>query len=94
MNNLTKIFTILKEWRKELPNVDAISVILFDDELRLRVDFLAIQDTGVAGEARKAFFSVKYLYEQLESLVPFIQTDEYILNQIRDAYKKWEVGEE
>jgi hypothetical protein len=83
---MNKLYNILKEWYNKFPNINSISIILFDDEMRLRIDW--------KGEYEHASYTQRFTLQQLEDMQWFTDIDKYLIEEIENLYKQWEVGEE
>jgi hypothetical protein len=83
-NNLETLHQILKKWYGRFPNVECISVFMTGDKIRLRVDW--------KNNFQFVWCTKEFSLEEMN--FAYYMDEEKILQEIEDAYMRWEVGEE
>jgi len=84
VTNLDVLYETLREWRDRFPNIECITVSLFDGgNLHIRVDW------------KNDFHSMYIIPERdINSAYGLEYLGERILNEMERQYMLWEVGEE
>ena len=86
MNDIARVYEIMSSWHSRLLEVECISVFVFSDEMRIRIDW--------RGDEERAVYTKIFTKEELESIPVFDNLDEAWLMDVENKYKIWEVGEE
>lgn len=84
MNDFQKVYEIMNRWKSRFPNVECVSIFLFHDELRIRVDW----------QHPTQFVSCVKVFTVEELDVISVDLEEAIMQDMENDYMKWEVGEE
>lgn len=76
------IYKKLEEWRKQFADAECVSFFVFNDSIRVRVDW------------KNANYTEFIPKDMIEVSKNFQNYDDVLFNKIENKYKVWEVGEE
>jgi len=86
MNDLYLIYSKLQKWPEKFDNLVCVSIFLFKDEFRFRLDWKQ-------GDEMPNYVNI-YTLEQMENIQWFEEYESFLMEKAENAYKVWEVGEE
>lgn len=86
-DNIHRLLEILRHWKNKFPNIEMVTASLSDTELRIRVEWKAVNDMEI-------YYSRTLPLKDLDSLYPFNALENSIFDEIESKYNRWEVGEE